>query len=41
LIAVRRTEDHIARAIRTTDVWLAQGGLEQSAIPGERRPHSH
>jgi NTE family protein len=36
-----RTEDHIARAIRTTDAWLAQGGLEQSAIPGELRPHSH
>src|SRR3954466_10859204 len=36
-----RTEDHIARAIRTTDAWLAQGGLEQSAIPGALRPHSH
>ena len=36
-----RTEDHIARAIRTTDSWLAQGGLEQSGIPGELHPHSH
>jgi len=36
-----RTEEHIARAIQSTDAWLAQGGLEQSAIPGELRPHSH
>jgi NTE family protein len=36
-----RTEDHIARAIRTTDAWLARGGLQQSAIPGELCPHSH
>jgi NTE family protein len=36
-----RTEDHIARAIRTTDAWLARGGLELSGIPGELRPHSH
>jgi NTE family protein len=36
-----RTEDHIARAIRTTDAWLAQGGLEQSGIPDELRPHGH
>ena len=36
-----RTEDHIARAIQTTDAWLARGGLEQSGIPGELRPHSH
>ncbi len=36
-----RTEDHIARAIRTTEAWLAEGGLEQSGIPGEMRPHSH
>src|SRR5258707_12870213 len=36
-----RTEDQMARAIRTTDTWLAKGGLEQSAIPGELRPHSH
>jgi NTE family protein len=36
-----RTEDHIARAIQTTDGWLARGGLEQSGIPGGLRPHSH
>src|SRR5437660_3251541 len=36
-----RTADHIERAIRTTDAWLAQSGLEQSAIPGALRPHSH
>jgi NTE family protein len=36
-----RTEDHIARTIRTTDAWLAKGGLEQSGIPGGLRPHSH
>jgi NTE family protein len=36
-----RTEDHIVRAIRTTDTWLAQGGLEQGGIPGGLRPHSH
>src|SRR3977135_4480168 len=36
-----RTADHIERAIRSTDAWLAQSGLEQSGIPGEVRPHSH
>ena len=36
-----RTSDHIERAIRSTDVWLAQGGLEKSGIPDEMRPHSH
>ena len=36
-----RTDDHIERAIRSTDAWLARGGLEQSGIPGELRPHSH
>jgi NTE family protein len=36
-----RTSDHIARAIQSTDAWLAQGGLEQSAIPDEMRLHSH
>jgi NTE family protein len=36
-----RTADHIERAIRSTDAWLAQGGLEQSGIPDEVRPHSH
>ena len=28
-----RTSDHIERAIRTTDAWLAQNGLEQGGIP--------
>ena len=36
-----RTADHIARAIETTDAWLAQHGLQQGQIPGEMRPHSH
>jgi NTE family protein len=36
-----RTSDHIERAIRTTDAWLAQSGLEQGRIPHEMRPHSH
>jgi NTE family protein len=36
-----RTDDHIARAIQSTDAWLARGGIEQSGIPHEMRPHSH
>ncbi len=37
-----RTDDHIERAIRSTDAWLAQDGLEQQGrIPHEARPHSH
>jgi NTE family protein len=36
-----RTADHIARAIDSTDAWLAQNGLRQSGIPHEMRPHSH
>lgn len=37
-----RTDDHIERAIRNTDAWLAQSGLEQQGrIPHEARPHSH
>lgn len=36
-----RTADHIARAIDSTDAWLAQNGLGQSGIPDEMRPHSH
>jgi NTE family protein len=36
-----RTADHIVRAIESTDAWLDQGGLQQSGIPGEMRPHSH
>ncbi len=36
-----RTSDHIERAIRSTDAWLAQNSLEQRGIPHEIRPHSH
>ena len=36
-----RTADHIERAIRTTDAWLAQNGPEEGGIPDEMRPHSH
>lgn len=36
-----RTADHIARAITSTDAWLAQSGLEQRGIPHELRPHRH
>ena len=36
-----RTSDHIERAIRSTDAWLARDGLEKSGIPDEMRPHSH
>jgi NTE family protein len=36
-----RTSDHIERAIRSTNAWLAQNGLEKTRIPGEMRPHSH
>ena len=36
-----RTDDHIDRAIRVTDAWLAQNGLEKREIPHELRPHDH
>ena len=36
-----RTADHIARAIASTNAWLAQNGLRRSGIPDEMRPHSH
>jgi NTE family protein len=36
-----RTGDHIDRAVRTTDAWLAQSGLEKREIPHELRPHDH
>ena len=36
-----RTSDHIDRAIRTTDAWLAQSGLEKREIPHELIPHDH
>lgn len=36
-----RTADHIERAIRSTDDWLEQSGLQQGGIPDEMRPHNH
>ena len=36
-----RTADHIARAVKSTDDWLAKNGLGESGIPHELRPHSH
>ena len=36
-----RTADHIDRAIRSTDAWLAQNGLTKREIPHELRPHDH
>jgi NTE family protein len=36
-----RTADHIERAIRSTDAWLAQNGLRKGGIPEEMRPHAH
>lgn len=36
-----RTEDHITRAERSTEKWIADGGLEKGGIPGGIRPHSH
>lgn len=36
-----RTDEHIDRAIRKTEQWIDNGGLEQHGIPGELRPHEH
>jgi NTE family protein len=36
-----RTNDHIQRAIKNTEMWIADGGLEKGGIPGEMRPHQH
>ncbi|MCP4621322.1 MAG: patatin-like phospholipase family protein [Bradyrhizobium sp.] len=36
-----RTADHIDRAARSTDDWLAQNGLSKQEIPHELRPHEH
>jgi NTE family protein len=36
-----RTAEHIERARLATDDWLGKGGLEQSEIPHELRPHEH
>lgn len=36
-----RTSDHIERAIRNTEDWIADGGLEKGGVPGEMHPHQH
>lgn len=36
-----KTDEHIDRAIRKTEAWIAAGGLESPAIPDELRPHRH
>jgi NTE family protein len=36
-----RTCDHIDRAIRSTDAWIEQNGLQEGNIPHELRPHDH
>ena len=36
-----RTSDHIARALDTTNAWLASDGLKAGHIPHEMRPHDH
>ncbi|MBI3701163.1 MAG: patatin-like phospholipase family protein [Afipia sp.] len=36
-----RTSEHIERAIKNTEKWIADGGLEKRVIPGEMRPHKH
>ena len=36
-----RSEEHIARAVKNTEIWIAEGGLERGGIPGEMHPHSH
>lgn len=36
-----RTAGHIERAIKATEKWIADGGLQKRKIPGEMRPHDH
>lgn len=36
-----QTAGHIDRAMRSTDAWLAQNGLQRQEIPHELRPHDH
>jgi NTE family protein len=36
-----RTSDHIARAIETTEAWLADDAVKQGLIPHEMQPHDH
>jgi NTE family protein len=33
--------EHIERSIKSTEEWLAQGGLEKKHIPGALRTHGH
>ena len=36
-----QTADHIDRARRNTERWIADGGLEKDGIPDALRPHKH
>lgn len=36
-----RTDDHITRAVKSTEEWIAGGGLGKAGIPAEMRPHRH
>jgi NTE family protein len=36
-----RTSDHIERAVKSTDSWLATSGLDRTGVPDELRPHTH
>ena len=36
-----RSGDHIDRAVRKTEMWIADGGLENEGVPNELRPHKH
>ena len=36
-----KTDEHIERAIKNTEKWIAEGGLQKRGIPGEIRPHKH
>ena len=36
-----RTAEHIDRAVKSTEDWLDQGGLQRGGIPHEMRVHRH
>lgn len=36
-----RSDEHIERAMKKTERWIASGGLEKAGVPGEIRPHKH
>ncbi|HVV40567.1 MAG TPA: patatin-like phospholipase family protein [Nitrobacter sp.] len=36
-----RSDEHIERAMKKTERWIASGGLEKPSVPGEIRPHQH